>query len=162
MVYESENGNSTDEAQSKGKEGACLDAEKLAKEIQGVRDHRAARHRSRSAQPSGACPCSPPPPTYPETYYRKYQPFMWNTIMECERISYQVAEYIGKRLLDKPAKLAGDPVLQKKTRYFATYVPDNDGYQSCVKITQNELQVEVRRQGHRAAVQLPARHHPVP
>ncbi len=33
IKYESENGNSTDEAQSKGKEGACLDADKIAKEI---------------------------------------------------------------------------------------------------------------------------------
>jgi hypothetical protein len=59
--------------------------------------------------------------------------------MECERISYQVAEYIGKRLLNKPAKWAGDPVMQKKTRYFGTYVPDNDAYQSCVAVTKREL-----------------------
>jgi hypothetical protein len=55
--------------------------------------------------------------------------------MECERISYQLAEYIGERLVNKPAKWAGDAVTQKKTRYFGTYIPDNDGYQYCNNIT---------------------------
>jgi hypothetical protein len=59
--------------------------------------------------------------------------------MECERISYQLSEYIGKRLLNRPAKWAGDAVTQKTTRHFGTYVPDNDGYQQCVGITKSEL-----------------------
>ena len=59
--------------------------------------------------------------------------------MECERISYQLAEYVGKRLINKPAKWAGDAVTRAKTRYFATYVPDNDGYQYCVSITKRTL-----------------------
>jgi hypothetical protein len=59
--------------------------------------------------------------------------------MECERISYQVAEYVGKRLANKKAKWAGDAGTQLKTRYFGTYVPDNDGYQRCVAITRSEL-----------------------
>lgn len=138
VIYESENGNSTDEAQSKGKEGACLDAEKVAKEIKafGVFG---------GSSPFGECAAERQMMVYtagayfPETWYRKYHPYLWGTVMECERISYQVSEYIGKRLINKKAKWAGDAITQAKTRYFGTYVPDNDGYQSCVAITQREL-----------------------
>jgi hypothetical protein len=139
VVYESENGDSTEEAQSKGKEGACLDAEKIVKELKAFAVMGGSAPFSECAAERGM-PVFTAAAYYPESYYRKYHPFLWNTIMECERISYQVAEYIGKRLLNKPAKWAGDPVLQSKTRYFGTYVPDNDGYQSCVNITKKELQ----------------------
>ena len=139
VKYESENGNSTDEAQSKGKEGACLDADKIAKEIKafGVAGGSApfsecAAERSMMVFEAAAY--------YPERFFQKYHPFLWGTSMECERISYQLSEYIGKRLINKPAKWAGDAVTQAKTRYFGTYVPDNDGYQYCVGITKRELQ----------------------
>ena len=138
VVYESKNNaSSTDEAQSKGKELACLDAE----DVKGLN----AFGTLSGTPPFSECAAERGIPVFaasayhPETYYRKYHPFMWHTVMECERISYQVAEYIGKRLHGKPAKWAGDPVLQAKTRHFGTYVPDNDAYQSCVKITQREL-----------------------
>lgn len=143
-TYESQNGNSTDEAQSKGKEGACLDAEKLAKEDKPF----AIVGQEGGTQPFAECAAERKMPVtqaaayFPESYYRKYQPYLWNTVMECERISYQVAEYIGKRLLNKPAKWAGDTALKAKTRYFGTYVPDNDGYQSCVNITERELKTK--------------------
>jgi hypothetical protein len=77
---------------------------------------------------------------FPETFYRSHHPFVWNTAMECERISAHVAEYIGKRLAGKPAKHAGAPELAGATRAFATYVPDNDGYQRCANITEATLQ----------------------
>ena len=141
VVYESKNNaSSTDEAQSKGKELACLDAE----DVKGLN----AFATLSGTPPFSECAAERSIPVFaasayhPETYYRKYHPFLWNTVMECERISYQVAEYIGKRLHGKPAKWAGDPVLQKKTRYFGTYVPDNDAYQSCVKITNRELKAK--------------------
>jgi len=131
VLYESQNGDSTAEAQSKGKEGACLDAEYITKEIKafGVMGgsspfSECAAERQTMVYTAGAY--------YPESWYLKYHPYLWGTVMECERISYQVAEYIGKRLINKPAK----------TRYFATYVPDNDGYQKCVAITQRELKTK--------------------
>jgi hypothetical protein len=144
VVYESQNGNSTDEAQSKGKEGACLDADYLAKELKPF----AVIGGDGGTQPFSECaaerkiPVTQASAYFPESYLRKYQPYMWNTVMECERISHQVAEYIGKRLLNKPAKYAGDVTLQKKTRYFGTYVPDNDGYQRCVGITHSDLKAK--------------------
>jgi hypothetical protein len=141
QTYTSENGDSTNEAQSKGKEGACLDADKMVKELKafGVLGgsspfSECAAERQMFVFTAGAY--------YPESWYRKYNPYLWGTVMECERISYQVSEYIGKRLLNRPAKWAGDAVTQKKTRYFGTYVPDNDGYQQCVGITKNELKTK--------------------
>lgn len=139
VVYTSQNGDSTAEAQSKGKEGACLDADHIAKELKafgvlggaGWPFSECAAERKLMAFSAGAY--------YPERWYRKYHPYLWGTVMECERISYQVAEYVGKRLLNREAKWAGDAVTQKKMRKFGTYVPDNDGFQQCVQITRNEI-----------------------
>lgn len=155
VVWESQNGDSTAEAQSKGKEGACLDAEFIAKEI-------GAFGVFGGSSPFSECAAERKMPVftagayYPESWYRKYHPYLWGTVMECERISYQVAEYIGKRLIDRPAKWAGDAVTQKKVRYFGTYVPDNDGYQRCVQITRNELKTKygVKDPGPRYDYQL--------
>ena len=136
--YETQNNaNSTQEAQSKGKENACLDAEDI-------------KSLGAFATPSGSAPFSEcaaergimvfdAAAYYPERFFKKYHPFLWGGPMECERISYQVSEYIGKRLINKPAKWAGDDLTRAKTRYFGTYVPDNDGYQFCVSITKREL-----------------------
>lgn len=140
VVYESQNGDSTSELQSKGKEGACLDAETVAKEIKafGVIETgsipfaECAAERQTMVYTAGLY--------YPESWYRKYHPYLWGGVMECERISHHVAEYIGKRLLNKPAKWAGDAVTRAKTRYFGTYIPDNDGYQSCHDLTKKDLE----------------------
>ena len=138
VEYTAEEGDATQEAQSKGKEQACIDADTVAKEIKAF------------AVASGSAPfseCAAERQTmvfdaaayYPERFYKKYHPYLWGGVMECERISYQLSEYIGKRLINKPAKWAGDAVTRAKTRYFGTYVPDNDGYQFCVSITKREL-----------------------
>jgi hypothetical protein len=63
---------------------------------------------------------------------------VWNITMGCERISNQVAEYIGKRLAKKPAKWAKQTE-KGRARKFAVYVPNNDEYQYCVNVTQNAL-----------------------
>ena len=141
VLYESKNGNSTEEAQSKGKQGACLDADEIVKEIK-------AFAVMSGSHPFGECAAERKMPVFeaasyfPESFFRKYHPYLWNTVMECERISYQLGEYIGERLLDKPAKWAGDAVMQKQTRYFGTYVPDNDGYQRCVSIIRNTMKTK--------------------
>ncbi|MCA1846711.1 MAG: hypothetical protein LC792_26665, partial [Actinobacteria bacterium] len=136
--YESENGNSTEEAQSRGREGACADATKIEKELKAfaVLD---------GSGPFGYCAAERKLPVFhagayfPELYYRKGHPYLWGLIMECERISYQVAEYVGKRLQNHKAKWAGDPLMVTQNRKFGTYVPDNDEYQHCVKISEDEL-----------------------
>lgn len=140
VEYESENGNSTDEAQSKGKEGACLDADKIAKEFQAF-----AVGPAGTSGPFGECAAERglvsfrSGPYFPESWYRRYHPFLYETLMECERISHQVSEYIVKRLNGRPAKWAKDAIYQTQNRKFGTYVPDNDEYQHCVRIAQDGL-----------------------
>jgi hypothetical protein len=148
VPYESQFGNSTDEAQSKGREEACLDADVVANELGafGVVGEVGAPVSGPFAECAaqrgllvfnGAA-------YFPESFYKTYDPYVWATTMECERISYQVAEYIGNRLVGHKAKWAGDPLLQSQERKFATYVPNNDEYQHCVDITESEA----KRMGH--------------
>jgi hypothetical protein len=139
--YQSENGDSTDEAQSKGKEGACLDADKIVKEFK-------AFAVSSGSQPFSDCAAErgllvfQASPYFPEKYFQAHHPYQWAIAMDCERIAHQTSEYMGKRLINKPAKWAGDATLKVKTRLFGTYVPDNDGYQFCVNTFKNDLKTK--------------------
>ncbi len=136
VIYESQFGDETAEAQSKGKEGACADANVIKNDIKAFAVMSSsnvfaecAAERKMVVFWGGAY--------FPERWYKKHHPYVWHTTMECERISYQVAEYVGKRLANKPAKWAKN--LQKdKKRVFATYVPNNPEYQYCVGITTKE------------------------
>jgi hypothetical protein len=136
--YEAKNGDGTNEAQSKGKEEACLDADEVVKEIK-------AFAVDSGSQPFSDCASERKmlvfnaSAYFPEKHYLQYHPYQWNITMDCERIAYQVAEYMGKRLINKPAKFAGDATLKAKPRLFGTYVPDNDGYQYCVSTYKREL-----------------------
>jgi hypothetical protein len=136
--YESENGESTAEAQSKGKDGACLDADKIAKEMKAFMVYS-------SSAPFGECAAerkmmvNAAGAYYPESFYAKYHPYLWAGVTDCERSATYNAEYIGKRLLGKKAKWAKDPVLQQKVRKFGIYVPDNDEYQRCVALSNKIL-----------------------
>jgi hypothetical protein len=139
--YESENGNSTAEAQSKGKDEACLDADKIAKEIKAFMVYS-------SSAPFGECAAerklmvNAAGAYYPESYYKKYHPYLWAGVTDCERSAIYNAEYIGKRLLGKKAKWAKDPLIQQKERKFGIYVPDNDEYQRCITLLKKELQTK--------------------
>ena len=130
-------GNGTEEAQGRGIEAACNDATAIEKD-------RKAFAVWNGSIPFAQCAGERKVPVftaaayYPESFYQKYHPYLTHVIMECERIAYQVAEYIGKRLHGRPAKWAGDAALRSKPRKFATYVPDNDGYQQCVALTERE------------------------
>lgn len=138
--WESQFGNATDEVQGKGREGACLDADVIARELGAFAV--VGTRASAVSGPFAECAAQREVVVlngaayFPERFYRALHPYVWAFTMECERISYQVAEYIGKRLAGKPAKWAGDATLAAKTRSFATYVPNNDEYQHCVNITE--------------------------
>jgi hypothetical protein len=72
---------------------------------------------------------------FPEdTYYKRWAPYVWAGTMDCTTIQHGVAEYIGKRLLGRKAKWAGDPTYQAKNRKMATYVPNNPGYGHCADV----------------------------
>jgi hypothetical protein len=89
---------------------------------------------------------------YSEEWYQDQHPYVWANTMDCERVSAHVAEYIGKRLLDKPAKFAGDPELADKPRKFGTYVPENEQYSKCVDITEDIVRDEYGGTGSQVIV----------
>lgn len=138
VVYESQFGNSTNEAQSKGREEACLDADVVANELNafavvGTRAGAVSGPFAECAAERGLMVFNGAA-YFPERFYAERHPYVWAYTMECERISYQVAEYIGKRLGRKKAQWAGDPILAESPRAYATYVPNNDEYQYCVDV----------------------------
>ncbi|MFL6113603.1 MAG: hypothetical protein ACJ786_19905 [Catenulispora sp.] len=138
-------GNGTDEAQSKGTETACSDANSLASSVHafGVIRHGTFGYES---QPFSECAATYKlylplgAPYFPEQYYQRWNPYVWGGTMECERIAHDSAEYVIKRLAGKKAKYAGDLALQQADRKFGTYVPDNKGYGRCVDLNQQDLQ----------------------
>jgi hypothetical protein len=149
VVYQEYEGTGigTDEAQSKGREAACADATAIADDVKAFGDILYTTAQIES-EPFSACAAKkklfvPNGAAYfPEKYYREWHPYVWNRVMECERITGDLSEYIGKRLLNKKAKWAGDPVFQAENRVFGTYVPDNDGYQHCVKQFEAKLKAD--------------------
>jgi hypothetical protein len=75
---------------------------------------------------------------FPESEYQALTPYVWGITMNCQLIAQEVAEFAGKQLAPYPAKWAGMDGLfnmQNTTRKFATYVPNNAGYQECVNET---------------------------
>jgi hypothetical protein len=147
--YESQHGNSTAEAQSQGREGACLDAEQIVRSWAFAVSAAAGAERSllRVRRPAGPDGASTGRPTSPRLLPR-HSPYVWNTTMNCEQISYQVAEYIGKRLLGRRPGGPGTPCSGSE-RKFGVYVPNNDAYQHCVNIPRAEFAKE--QYGERAA-----------
>lgn len=133
IEYLSEYGNSTDEALSKGKEGACADADSILAKYKPFLVlstssvfGECAAERKMTVLGAGSY--------FPETWYRRYHPYIWAGVMECERIAYFTAEYLGKRIINKPAKWSKDLTLDKSKRVMGIYVPNNDQYQHCVNL----------------------------
>jgi hypothetical protein len=141
VIYESQYGDSTAEAQSKGKEGACADATYIKNNLKPFAIYGGAAGSNVFAE----CAAERGLVTFwggayfPERWYDKYHPYVWHTTMDCERISRQVGEYIGKRLANRPAKWAKGTLKDTK-RKFGTYVPNNDEYQYCTDVTEASLE----------------------
>ena len=131
--YESQNGNSTQEALGAGREGACADATYIKETLKAFAVASASGVFGECAAQRGMMVFSTGA-YYPESWYRKFHPFLWGGVMECERIVAQNAEYMGKRLIPFKTKWAGDLTLQGRDRKFGIYVPDNDEYQHCINI----------------------------
>ena len=136
--YESKFGNATAEALGGGREGACQDATLIADELKAFAVTGGSGSFSECAAERGLVVFGAAA-YFSESFYEKWSPYLYNTTMSCERISNHNAEYIGKRLVGKPAKWAGDPELAKATRKFGTYVPDNEEYQKCTDVTEATL-----------------------
>jgi hypothetical protein len=89
---------------------------------------------------------------YSEPWYQEQHPFVWANTMDCERVSAHVAEYIGKRLIGKPAEFAGDPELAQQERRFGTYVPENEEYGHCVDVTERTVREDYGGEGSQVIV----------
>lgn len=151
VEYTSEFGDSTGEALGGGREGACADATKIAQELKAYGVISAPSLVGDSTSSSGVfSECARREglvvfdggPYYTENWLQDLHPYVWNRLMECERIGYQVAEYLGKRVIGRPAAFAkGD--LQDKPRKVGAYVPDDPQYTRCIReILNDELEQE--------------------
>lgn len=128
--YESRFGNETQETQGRGREGACLDAEVVANELKAFA---VLSDKGAVSKPFADCAAQRGVVVLDgasygsERFYRDRYPYAWALITSCDRINYQVGEYVGKRLVGKPAKYAGDAALKTKTRKLGVYTPAGDG-----------------------------------
>lgn len=145
--FNSKSSNGVQEAQSKGQDAACADATDISQSVHAFADLGYATSFIES-QPFAECAKQhtifvPFGASYfPESYFQRWNPYVWHVYMECQRIGHDVAEYVGKRLNGRAAKWALDATYKKQTRKFGVYVPDNDGYQQCLNITQSDLRTK--------------------
>ena len=147
--YESRFGNATNEIQNKGREEACLDAEVVANELHAfavVGDDAAVGKLFAECVIQRGVLVLDGASYASESWYRSQHPMAWAVVMDCERISWQVVEYLEKRLAFKPAKWAGDPAMRTRERAFGVYVPVGDDDVSCSNI----IEEEAKRTGIRA------------
>jgi len=145
VVFERFNGqgNSIDEAQDQGQEAACADATAVATSVKAFGDllygftQESGPFTRCAARQQLMIPLAAP--YFPESDYRSWDPYAWDNEMDCERVARQVAEYTGKRLLNRNARWAGDPTYRAEHRRFALYVPNDPPYQHCVDVFEQEL-----------------------
>jgi len=137
-------GNSTDEATGKGQAAACADADALANTVHafGVISYPGWFYESAPFSECAAryhlwVPLGGA--YYPESWYQQQDPYVYGGIPDCEWVEHSIAEYIGKRLANKPAQWAGDALLQRTNRKFGIYIPANGAYQHCAGISNADL-----------------------
>jgi hypothetical protein len=138
--YESQHGNSTDESLGQGREGACLDATYIHDTLHAFAVYSGTSAVFSECATERGLMTFNAAPYYPEKWYKEQKNYSWGGVMECERISQQLSEYIGKRLVGKKAKWAGDALTRNATRKFAVYVPDDPHYQYCNDLSKDILE----------------------
>ena len=137
--YVSQHGDSTKEALGQGREGACLDATYIHDTLHAFAVWEGTSAVFSECATERGIMTFNAAPYYPEKWYREQKNYSWGGVMECERISYQLSEYIGKRMVGKKAKWAGDPLIKNQKRKFAVYIPDDPHYQYCNEISKKIL-----------------------
>ena len=78
-------------------------------------------------------------PYYAEPFLSKFHPYIWDSIPACDLTAHQMAEYIGKRLGQKNAKFARDPLYQQSKRVYGIWVPENAAYAFCATLLEKDL-----------------------
>jgi hypothetical protein len=130
--YKSPHGDQLNEAQSQGQDAACEDAIAMSQELHAfavwtsaspVFEQCAAQHHVSVLDANGR-------PT--ETFLDQYHPYLWTFERPCFRLADQIAEYVRKRLVGRPAIYAGDAAYRTKTRRVGIFVPDNEIYKPCI------------------------------
>jgi hypothetical protein len=56
----------------------------------------------------------------PDQFYQDHQPYIWGAQPSPEEFLPNIAQFVQKQLLGKPAQFAGDPAMQTKTRVFGS------------------------------------------
>ncbi|HZU16001.1 MAG TPA: hypothetical protein VFD01_05265 [Candidatus Dormibacteraeota bacterium] len=76
---------------------------------------------------------------FDESWYQQYNPYVWDTVQECERIATMQAEVFGTLVAGQKAVYAGDASLKTQTRKFGTYVPNLPEYLHCTDIFKTDM-----------------------
>ena len=140
VVYEKYQSNASvaDEVRNQGREVACADATRIAQErkafavlpppaLIGLGPFSECAAEQQLMVPIG-------PYGFPESFYRRYHPYVWGLQMSCDRISNQLVEYIGKQLINRPARWAKDQAYVKQSRKFAYIYPNVGAYAECTHV----------------------------
>jgi hypothetical protein len=141
-------GNSTSEALNQGQAQACADADKIATQVHAFGELGIGESFTGlgGSGPFSVCAAQQhlvefqAGAYFPESFYQQYNPYLWHTAEDCQRIAYASAEVIGKLMAGKKAQYAGDPQLKTAARKFGTYIPNIPYYLSCNDLTQKTLQ----------------------
>ena len=142
-------GNQTTEALNQGQAQACADADKEANQMHVFADSGLAGPTDTLGGGSGVfSQCAAQDKMveffggayFDETWYQQFNPYVWATTQECERIGAMSAEVYGTLLAGKPAVYAGDPSLKSQTRKFGTYVPNLPEYAHCTQLSQQDME----------------------
>ena len=140
-------GNSTTEALNQGQAQACADADKLANQIHAFGELGLGENFTGAGGSGPFSVCAAQDHLvefaggayFDEPFYQQYNPYVWNTAEDCQRIGHATAEVIGKLLAGKKAQYAGDPQLRATTRKFGTYTPNLPQYALCNQVTHQDL-----------------------
>jgi hypothetical protein len=130
--YKSPHGDPVQEAQGQGGDEACEDALTLAQQ------HHDFGVLYSDSQPFMRCAAEQHLVIFDAegrplgAYLDQLDPYVWGDEEDCNRVVDQTVEYVGKRLVGRTAKYAGDPAMHSKKRVFGLIYPDNDTYQPCV------------------------------
>jgi hypothetical protein len=140
------NANSVEEVRNEGREVACADATAIAQE----------RKAFAIVPPSALIGLGPlsecaaqqqlfvpiGPYGFPESFYRRYHPYIWGTQMVCDRIAHLLSEYTGKQLANRPAKWARDPAYVGQVRKIGYIAPNISAYADCVDLIKKDIKAK--------------------
>ena len=130
-VFHEGQGSPTEELLGGGREGAQADALTVAEE------HQAFAELNGATEPYGGALADQGVinlgvPYLSREWLTDRRPYSWSMDSDCDVIADAIADYVVKRVINKPAEHAGGE-LQGQERRVAYIAPDNPWYQGCVE-----------------------------